>query len=84
MEMRSIRRKLDHIGLEAIDEVDFEELEKASQLPGSVDSLLTIPTRADEKLNSGAQPEQTFTQSVDAISWLSNARKSQLKKTPMT
>jgi len=79
----SIRRGLDHVGLEQIDEISFEELEKASTLPGSLNSVLELPDRAQEKIDKGASPEPIFVSTVDAISWLAAARKSQLRKVPM-
>lgn len=79
----SIRRGLDHAGLEQIDEIGFEELEKAATLPGSLQSVLALPDRAQEKIDEGAPPEPIFVNTVDAISWLAAARKSQLRKVPM-
>lgn len=82
-EMNHARRKLDHVGLEYIDEIDLESLEKASKIPGSIESLLALPIRAQNKIDQVAVPEPVFANRVDAISWLSKARRAQIMKTPM-
>jgi len=77
------RRKLDHIGQQAIDEISFDDLEKGDRLCGSLTGVLLLPQRAQHKIMNGADPERIFTQSVDALSWVAAARRDQIRKTPM-
>jgi len=61
------RRILSDIALEAIDEVEFEALEKASASVQAIRSFENIITRADEKAVDGSPPELPFSTAVNAI-----------------
>lgn len=80
--MRS-RRILDRAGLQMIDEITLEELEKASLEGGSIKSLLQLPDRATAKLMDSGAPEARFSTAVDVLSWISAGRKARLKRVPM-
>lgn len=61
------RRRLDHVGLEPIDEVSLEDLEKASSVGGSIQSILELPDRAKAKIADGGSPEPKFSTAVDVL-----------------
>jgi len=82
--MISHRTHLDHVGLEAIDIITLEELEEASKVPGSIESVLELPDRAEEKIAIGGEAKEIRTSEVvDSIKWIAAARKSQIRKIPM-
>jgi len=82
-EFMKSRRRLDRVGLQMIDEVSFEELEKASLENGTLKSLLQLPDRAMAKLLDAGVPEPRFSTAVDVLSWISAGRRSRLKRVPM-
>lgn len=71
------------MGLQAIDEVEFEVLEQAAKIPGSIQSLIDLPKRAAIKIADGGQPEAKFSTAVDVLEWMSAARKTRIRKVPM-
>lgn len=77
------RKELDHVGLTPIDEVEFQVLEDASKISGSIKSLLDLPERAAIKIADGGQPEAKFSTAVDVLDWMSAARKTRIRKVPM-
>jgi len=50
-----------------IDEVSFEDLEDASKIQGSIQSLLDLPVRATRKLEEGGLPEEKFSTAIDVL-----------------
>jgi len=66
-ETSHIRRKLDAVGIQAIDEVTFEELEAASLESGNLKSLVELPKRALDKIAKGGAPEPKFSTAVDVL-----------------
>lgn len=74
---------MDHVAQVPIDEVAFEDLEDASKIQGSLQSLLELPARAIRKLEEGGLPEEKFSTAVDVLEWMSAARKTRIRKVPM-
>jgi len=47
--------------------VEFEVLEQATKISGSIQSLLDLPKRAIVKISEGGQPEAKFSTAVDVL-----------------
>jgi len=83
-DMLRYRAVVDRMGLEFIDLVSFESLEEAVQVVDSIDTLMSLPERAKEKIEKGGEPEEIRTSPVvDSVRWIAAARKSQIRKVPM-
>jgi hypothetical protein len=67
-EFTGSRRRLDRVGLQMIDEVTLEELDKASLESGTLKSLVQLPERASNKIMMGGTPEIKFSTAVDVLS----------------
>jgi hypothetical protein len=65
--MDPVRKRLDHVGQEVIEDLSLDELAKAELSCEGLSSIVDLPARAVRKVEKGSEPPVKEFKAVDGL-----------------